>query len=522
MPKCLRCGKRYLFQKLDQDHYCKECARVTRLEREADEASVRLAALDQNIKLSADKLNSIRENYDVVYRSMVERAKTEAMSAIADQILERQAQLDTITSELETSRSELIAATDERIGEEKKLESAATRLVKIQTTLKSLRASLKRYLETGSAENLPGERSNEEINQLLEPTVKIHFHSMDVRELKKRFNQNAAVIRETLTRYQERYTTKANIAIYQLMVIGLEAELQNILYNLKYDKLQKSVDAVHKIVDRYEAIASSGNQSIAPTVKKFVGEVQYLYEEAIRIEYDYYVKKERIKEEQRALREQMREEAAEKKRLDEEQRRVQAEESKYLAELENLKAQLAGITDELRRQQIADRMDEVKGQLDQVEEKKEGILRLQHGKAGYVYVISNLGSFGENVFKIGMTRRLEPLDRVYELGDASVPFRFDVHCMVFSNDAPDLESNLHRKLHQKRLNKINLRREYFVSTVDELEQLVYELEPSAEFTRTMLSEEYRRSLEIESIPETVLEQVDFDDYEEQQDDDVGA
>ncbi len=519
MAKCVRCGKRFLFQKLDQLNNCKECARVISLEREASAASEKLGGLLGEVRQTEAKLTTLQENHDEIYNDMVKSAKAEALSAIEDQIAQRQEKLNQVTNLMESTRTSLEAAIGERKDEEKKLESAANRLVKMQTTLKSLRAALKRYYETEAEETLPNDETIIQIGELLEPTVKLHFHSMDIRELKKRLSQNAAVIRETLTRYQDRYTTKANLAIYQLMVIGLEAEIQNVLNNLSYDKLSKSLEAVTKITDKYEAIASSGNQSIAPTVKKFIGEIHHLYDEAVRIEYEYYVKKQRIKEEQRALREQMREEAAERKRLEEERRRVQAEESKYLSELENLRAQLASAADELKRQQINDRIVEVKGQLDQVEEKKEGILRLQHGKAGYVYVISNLGSFGENVFKIGMTRRLEPLDRIYELGDASVPFKFDVHCMIFSDNAPELESNLHKKLHPKRLNKFNLRREYFFSSVDELEKFVYELEPSAEFTCTMLAEEYRQGLEMNSLPDSVLDEVEFDDYQEQEEDD---
>jgi hypothetical protein len=518
MQKCVRCGKRFLFQKLDKDHHCRECARVTSLEGETAAASERLGHLVGEIQQTEARLTNLRDNHDKIYTGMVESAKEKAISAIADKITRRQEELSTINSELEAARTSLVAAIDERKSEKKKLESATNRLVKIQTTLKSLRASMKRYFETGAEDTLPDAETIEQIGRLLEPTVKLHFHSMDVRELKKRFSQNAAVIRDTLARYQDRYTTKANLALYQLMVIGLEAELQNVLNNLSYDKIGKSLEAVAKITGKYEAIASSGNQSIAPTVKRFIGEIRHLYEEAVRIEYEYYVKKQRIKEEQRALREQMREEAADRKRLEEERWRVQAEESKYLSELENLREQLANATEELKRQQINDRMVEVKGQLDQVEEKKEGILRLQHGKAGYVYVISNFGSFGENVFKIGMTRRLQPLERIYELGDASVPFRFDVHCMIFSDNAPELELNLHRKLHQKRMNKVNLRREYFFTSVDELEGLVYELEPSAEFSRTMLAEEYRQSLEMETLPDAVLNDIDFDDEEEQEED----
>lgn len=520
VDKCVRCGRRFLFQKLDQTHKCKECARVTNLENEAAAVSEKLDYLVGEIQQAEAKLNNLRKNHDEIYIGLVKSAKEKALAAVAGQISQKKEEFVQTNNKLEAARTSLEALIDERKSEEKKLESTTNRLVKIQTTLKSIRASLKRYFETGAEDMLPNTDTIEQIDKLLEPTVKLHFHSMDVRELNKRFSQNAAVIRETLARYQDRYTTKGNLAIYQLMVIGLEAELQNILNNLSYDKLDKSLEAVVKITDKYEAITSSGNQNIAPTVKRFIGEIQNLYDEAVQIEYEYYIKKQRIKEEQRALREQMREEAAEKKRLEEERKRVQIEESKYLSELENLKEQLTNALDELKRQQINQRIGEVTKQLAQVEEKKEGILRLQHGKAGYVYIISNLGSFGKNVFKIGMTRRLEPIERINELGDASVPYRFDIHCMIFSDNAPELELNLHRRLHQKRMNKINLRREYFFSSVDELEEMVYELEPSAEFTRTMLAEEYRQSLEMENIPEGVLNDIDFDDREEQEEDDI--
>ena len=106
---------------------------------------------------------------------------------------------------------------------------------------------------------------------------------------------------------------------------------------------------------------------------------------------------------------------------------------------------------------------------------------------------SNLGSFGENVFKIGMTRRLDPQDRVDELGSASVPFNFDVHSFIFSEDTVALENELHKRLNEQRVNKVNMRKEFFYSTIDELEALTLEISPSAEFNITMLAEEFRQS-----------------------------
>ncbi|OGL43974.1 MAG: hypothetical protein A2161_02305 [Candidatus Schekmanbacteria bacterium RBG_13_48_7] len=102
-----------------------------------------------------------------------------------------------------------------------------------------------------------------------------------------------------------------------------------------------------------------------------------------------------------------------------------------------------------------------------------------------------------------MTRRINPQDRVDELGDASVPFKFDVHSLIFSNNATELEYNLHKQLNNKKINKVNLRKEFFNTTIDELEDLVYSLEPSAEFNRTMLAEQYYQSMAVDEVPENV-------------------
>ena len=149
--------------------------------------------------------------------------------------------------------------------------------------------------------------------------------------------------------------------------------------------------------------------------------------------------------------------------------------------------------------------------------KKEEISNLQNGKAGNVYIISNLGSFGRNIFKIGMTRRLDPQDRVNELGSASVPFKFDVHSFIFSDDAVALENKLHQLLNEKRVNKVNLRKEFFYTSVKELEQIVADIDPTAEFKKTMVAEEFRQSQNnviYKSIPQPEDSSSDLDDEDE--------
>lgn len=329
--------------------------------------------------------------------------------------------------------------------------------------------------------------------ELIIPSVELKLHCMDIKSLRKAFKENEKQIDKVLEQYSARYTTKANTAIYNLMIIALRAELQNILYNLKYEKLDKSIEDVKTISAKYLKIAGEGNQSIVGTLTKFIGEIEYLFINAVKIEYNYYVKKEQARQEQQALREQMRQEAAERKALEEERKKVEQEESKYQAEIDRIKNQIENATAseiELLNAKIL----ELQVKLSDVVTKKEEITSLQNGKAGTVYIISNLGSFGENVFKVGMTRRIEPQDRVNELGDASVPFKFDVHSFIFSEDAVSLENKMHRILENNRVNKVNPRKEFFNISIDELEKIVYEIEPTAEFTKTMLAEEYRQSI----------------------------
>lgn len=319
---------------------------------------------------------------------------------------------------------------------------------------------------------------------------------MDVKELRKAYKENEKQIQRLLELYENRYTTKANKTIYSLMVIALQSELQNILYNLKYEKLDEAIKQVKTVTAKYLAIASDGNQSIAGTITKFIGEIEYLFINAVKIEYNYYVKKEQARQEQLAIKEQMRQEAEERKALEVEKKKVEAEEKKYTEQIASLKEQIASAEDS-KISELEKRILELESQLAEVTLKKEDIINLQNGKAGNVYIISNLGSFGDKMFKIGMTRRLDPQDRVNELGSASVPFKFDVHSFIFSEDAVGLENALHKKLNSKRVNKVNLRKEFFYSTIDELEQIVNEIDPTAEFNRTMLAEDFRQSLSFE-------------------------
>ncbi|MCF2641189.1 GIY-YIG nuclease family protein [Roseburia hominis] len=394
----------------------------------------------------------------------------------------------------------------------KSIASNKKKIVQIRDLYDSIKYTLDNFFDTDkfSYDYISFTKYERTIDEIT-PSVILKLHSMDIRELRKAFNNNEKEINNILDQYSARYTTKANKAIYALMVIALRAELQNILYNLKYEKLDDAIEQVKIVTQKYLSIASDGNQSIAVTLTKFIGQIEYLFINSVKIEYNYYVKKEQIKQEQQALREQMKQEAAERKALEEEKKKVEQEEQKYNAEIEKIKAQIetaASSEIELLNAKIL----ELQSKLSDVAIKKDEITSLQNGKAGTVYIISNLGSFGENVFKVGMTRRMNPQDRVNELGDASVPFKFDVHSFIFSEDAVSLENKMHKILESKRVNKVNSRKEFFNVSIDELEQIVYEIEPTAEFNKTMLAEEYRQSISSDEMYST--------DYESDEDEDI--
>lgn len=391
----------------------------------------------------------------------------------------------------ETLSAKIQALDDELLKSQNRLATNTKKVQRLKYLFDAITSSIKSYHNDEDIHNI---NSLAVESDDLAPSVMLKLHHMDYKDLKKAFNDNDKAITQVLEAYAGRYTTKANKAIYQLMVIALRAELQNLLYNLKYDKLDETVHKIRVTTSKYLAIADDGNQAVAKTLNKFISEIEYLFINAAKIEYNYYVKKEQAKQEQAAIREQMRQEAAERKALEAERKKIEQEESKYTTEIDKLQTVMAETTDNTELEQLKTRILELQGHLSDVIIKKEEIVNLQNGKAGNVYIISNLGSFGEDVFKVGMTRRLNPQERVDELGSASVPFKFDVHSFIFSEDAVALEANMHERLNSQRVNKVNLRKEFFKVSIDELETLVNELDPTAEFNKTMLAEEYRQSL----------------------------
>ena len=202
-------------------------------------------------------------------------------------------------------------------------------------------------------------------------------------------------------------------------------------------------------------------------------------------------------EEQRRIREQMREEEKARREYERAQKEAAKEEALIRKAMEKAQAAMEKASAEQRAAYEA-QLAELQQKLTEAEEKNQRALSMaQQTKRGNVYVISNIGSFGENVYKVGMTRRLEPLDRVRELGDASVPFPFDVHAIIESDDAPSLETNLHKAMALMQINKANPRKEFFRISLSDIHKLVDNMGYTASWTMEAAATEYRETLAIE-------------------------
>jgi hypothetical protein len=207
--------------------------------------------------------------------------------------------------------------------------------------------------------------------------------------------------------------------------------------------------------------------------------------------------REKEKEEQRQIRERIREEEKARREIERALKDAAREEEALQKAMEKVQAQAAK-ANEAQRAEFEVRLEDLRSKLLEAEARSKRALSMaQQTKAGHVYVISNVGSFGEEIFKIGMTRRLEPLDRVRELGDASVPFAFDVHAMIWSEDAPRLENDLHRHFMRTQLNKVNPRKEFFRLPLSDIRNHVEYLGVDVSWTMVAAAAQYRETLAIE-------------------------
>ena len=277
----------------------------------------------------------------------------------------------------------------------------------------------------------------------------------------------------------------------KLALRSFNSESEYCVDNVKFSNLEKMEERIRRSFETCNKLLSS----IDAWWKDIVLErkLQELY-----LAHEYQVKRQEEKEAARQARDDQREQEKLEREIREARAKIDKERRHFASAIQKLQQRLATAGDPQEREDLQRRIDEIASQNNQLDEDERQLdYREQNARAGYVYVISNIGAFGEGVYKIGMTRRLEPMDRVDELGDASVPFRFDVHALVFSSDAPSLEAKLHSHFASGRLNKVNGRKEFFRANLGEIEAVIRaNYDAVVEVVHAAPAEQFRESLRL--------------------------
>lgn len=280
--------------------------------------------------------------------------------------------------------------------------------------------------------------------------------------------------------------------ISKLIMRAYNGECDEIVRKVKTSNVDRSIQQVHKSENAINKLGTVIGVSIPP-------EYAALKEEEVRLAYEFALQKEKEKEELRELRAQEREERKLAQEIAAARKKLEKERKQYLAAYRDASKRL-GAASEKERADLQEKVDDLKRKLDDVDVAVKDVdYREANQKAGFVYIISNVGSFGEGVYKIGMTRRLEPMERIRELGDASVPFNFDVHAMIFCDDAPKLEAALHREFESRKMNLVNTRREFFRASLAEIEEVIRKnYDKTVEFKEVPDADQYRISEKMRS------------------------
>lgn len=275
----------------------------------------------------------------------------------------------------------------------------------------------------------------------------------------------------------------------KLLIRSFNNECDQCVDNVKFDNVELNEKRIQKSFEACNKLGRVMSAQIAPEYLK-------LKLDELHLAHEFQRKKQEEKEEAKRAREELREQQKLEQEIRAARERIGKERKHFGAALKDLQARLDKSSSDEDRAALTQKIAEIEARKTALDSEEKLIdYREQNAKAGYVYVISNVGAFGEGIYKIGMTRRLDPMERVDELGDASVPFWFDVHAMVFSENAPSLEAKLHERFSTGRLNKVNGRKEFFRADIREIEAVIRaNYDAVVEVVHEAPAEQFRESL----------------------------
>lgn len=284
---------------------------------------------------------------------------------------------------------------------------------------------------------------------------------------------------------------KMNNDNIKLILRSFNNECEAAINKVKYNNLPSIEKRIQKSFEQLNKL----NESVAISLTPF-----YLEEKLkeLYLAYEYERKKEEEKEELKEQRQREREEKALQREIESQKKVIDKDINHYHNMINDLEKKLASLTDSIQIEELSSQITDLSTKVMEREKEKEELdYRNAHAAAGYVYIISNIGAFGKDVVKIGVTRRLEPLERISELSSASVPFSFDVHALIFSYEAYQLENELHLFFSDYRINRVNNRKEFFRVPIEKIEDKLKEYgNLTIDFTKDPDASEYKESLAI--------------------------
>lgn len=277
----------------------------------------------------------------------------------------------------------------------------------------------------------------------------------------------------------------------KLMLYAFNGECDAQIAGIRWNNVAKVEDRIRQAFVNISRLGSTQQITLSPTYLE-------LKLQEMALNYEYQLRKYEDKEEQRRIREQMREEEKAQRDFERVQKEAEDEERRFQRALQKARKELTENENAANMEALQQSVKALEHKLQEAQQQKERAISMaQQTKVGHIYIISNIGSFGEDVYKIGMTRRLDPHDRVRELSDASVPFLFDIHATIHSENAPQLEYDLHQQFKNRRLNLVNMRKEFFKVPLEEIEDFVLKhTGATITFTRLAEAREFRQTCAI--------------------------
>jgi hypothetical protein len=454
MAKCKRCGKSGIFFKVNSGGLCDNCSHIISLEQE-----------NNYVKNKFEELNSTYKSL----KSLMEEIGAMDALAVKNKIVEYQ-----------KTENNLKKSCDE----------IKRMIVSLQAEIKQKQGEILVLDENITLESFA----------LYKPKFKFLTSSEYKSKLDNiRDKQKGLIKSNGAVKANEGWTVNGSASegkkmvndMKKLLLRSFNNECDYCIDNVKFNNIETSENRIEKSYEQCNKLGRIMQAEISQSYKKLKYDELYLA-------FEYQQKKEEEKEEAKRAREELREQQKLEREIREAREKIAKEKKHFAAAIKELEEKLKIATNEKDRDMIEKNLNEARGQFSELDKEEKVVdYREQNAKAGYVYVISNIGAFGEGVYKIGMTRRLEPMDRVDELGDASVPFVFDVHAMVFSDNAPDLESKLHEHFYDNRINKINDRKEFFRADINEIEKVIKEnYNKIVDVVKEAPAEQYRESLRL--------------------------